>query len=199
MLFNFSILSIDDYSSLENTMNIRLLSVVGVTMIVTGCTSAPATVHYLPSSTMSIVGEVKIGNFKYSPGENNKKIKANQIRNTALGTILLENNIDDHFEVALFSESEFVGLEVKECDNEVSGDIIEFLIDDLGYSIDWTLEVNYVLKGSDGNDCYNKIHKIEKNSDKFTNSLGVLKEVMKLNIEEALKDEDFVGCVTHKI
>ena len=179
-------------------MKIRLLNIIAFVLICTGCANAPATVHYVPSSAMSIVGEIKIGDFKYSPGENNKKIKANQIRNTALGTILLENNIDEHFETALFSESEFVGLDVKECDNEMSGDIIEFLIDDLGYSIDWTLEVNYVLKGEDGNDCYNKVHKIEKNSDKFTNSLGVLKEVMKLNIEEALKDEDFIGCVTHK-
>ncbi len=179
-------------------MKIRTLSAIGIAVILTGCSSAPITLNYAPSSTMSVEGEVKVGDFKYLPGENNKKIKPNQIRNTAMGSILLEKNVDEYFETALFTESRFVGLDVKESENQLTGEIIEFLIDDLGYSIDWTLEVNYVMKKSDGSDCYNKIHKIAKNTAKFANPFGTLNEVMKLNIEEALKDEAFVGCVAKK-
>lgn len=176
-------------------MKIRMLSAIGLTAILTGCANAPITLNYAPSSTMSVEGEVKIGDFKYLPGDKNSKIKSNQIRNTAMGSILLEKNVDEYFETALFTESRFVGLKVKESKNELSGDIIEFLIDDLGYSIDWTLEVNYVMKKSDGTDCYNKIHKIEKNTAKFANPFGTLNEVMKLNIEETFKDKDFVNCI----
>ena len=179
-------------------MKIRTLNAVVVALVISGCSSAPIVLNYAPSSTMTLEGEVKVGDFKYLPGENNKKIKPNQIRNTAMGSVLLEKNVDEYFETALFTESRFVGLKVKESENQLTGDIVEFLIDDLGYSIDWTLEVNYVMKKSDGSDCYNKTHKIEKNTAKFANPFGTLNEVMKLNIEEALKDEVFVGCVAKK-
>lgn len=82
-------------------MKIRTLSAIGVAVILTGCSSAPITLNYAPSSTMSVEGEVKVGDFKYLPGENNKNIKPNQIRNTAMGSILLEKNVDEYFETAL--------------------------------------------------------------------------------------------------
>jgi len=179
-------------------MNMRLLSVVTAALLLTGCANAPITLNYAPSSTMSVKGALKVGDFQYLPGkEGKKKVKPNQIRNTAMGEVLLEKNVDEYFESALFTESRFVGINVGDTNNVVSGDIIEFLIDDLGYSIDWTLDVKYIVKSADGSDCYNKVHKIAKNTAKFANPFGTLNEVMKLNIEQAFQDPAFQRCINN--
>ena len=177
---------------------IKLFGILALIAITTGCANAPITLNYAPSSTMSAEGELKVGDFKYLPGENNPKVKPNQIRNTALGSVLLEKNVDEYFETALFIESRFIGLKVKESSNVVSGEIIEFLIDDLGYSIDWTLEVKYLVSNDTGSECYNKVHKIEKKTAKFANPFGILNEIMKLNIEKAFADADFISCVPNQ-
>jgi len=176
--------------------HLKVLGLLIFVAITSGCSTAPITVNYAPSSTMSLEGELKVGDFKYLPGENNPKIKPNQIRNTAIGNILLEKNIDEYFEQALFTESRFVGIKVKETNNVLSGDIVEFLIDDLGYSIDWTLEVKYEVAMEDNETCYSKVHKIEKTTAKFANPFGTLNEVMKLNIEKLFADPEFVKCIS---
>jgi hypothetical protein len=176
----------------------KILAFAAITSMATGCANAPIVINYTPSSTMSVDGELKVGNFRYLPGENNSRIKSNQIRNTAIGNVLFEKNIDEYFETALFTESRFVGIEIKDSSNTVSGEIIEFLIDDLGYNVDWTLEVKYQVSNSDNSECYSKVHKFEKKTAKFANVFGTLNEIMKLNIEQAFKDETFVSCIASK-
>ena len=179
-------------------MNIKVLIILVLAVLLNGCSTAPITVNYAPSSTMTLEGELKVGDFRYLPGEINKDIQPNQIRNTALGSVILEKNIDVYFETAMFTESRFVGIKVKESDTVVSGEIIEFLIDDLGYSIDWALEVKYIVKTEKGTECYNKTHRLDKHTAKFINVFGTLNEVMKLNIEMAFTDTDFASCVAIK-
>ena len=160
-----------------------------------GCSSAPITLNYAPSSTMSVEGSVNVGDFKYLPGEINPEVKPNQIRNTAIGNIVFEKNVDEYFEKAVFTESRFVGISVGKSENELSGEIQEFLIDDLGYSIDWTLKVNYRVNSKGHNTCYEKTHRIKKNTAKFANVFGTLNEIMKLNIEQTFSDQAFLDCI----
>lgn len=177
-------------------MKIKTLAIIGIAAALTGC-AAPITINYAPSSTMSLEGELEVGDFKYLPGINNPSVQPNQIRNTALGSAIFEKNIDEYFETALFTESRFVGIKTKSATNVVSGDIIEFLLDDLGYSVDWTLDVKYVVTQND-KVCFDKVKKIAKNTAKFTNVFGTLNEIIKLNIEQAFADPEFVACVASK-
>ncbi len=64
------------------------------------------------------------------------------------------------------------------------------MIDDLGFSVDWTLDIRYVIDG-----CYDKTHKIEKKTGKFVNVFGSLNEVIKLNIEMLFADPQFKSCI----
>lgn len=180
-------------------MRIKTLSIIGVLAILTGCASQPPIIlDYSPSSTVSVQGEIEVGNFNYLPGQNNSSVRANQIRSTALCKVLTDKSIDEYFESAIIIESNFSGLKVKESQNKLTGDVIEFLIDDLGYDIDWTMEVNYILTKADGNACYDKNHKIEKQTAKFTNTYGTLNEIVRLNIEKVFKDPDFAKCIANK-
>jgi uncharacterized lipoprotein len=164
-------------------------------LVMTGCSTAPVVLNYSPSSTMSVSGTEKVGTFDYTPAKGGK-IKPNQIRNTAMGNIILEKNIHEYFETALYTESRAVGIDVRGARPEVHGTINDFLVDDLGYSVDWTLDVSYVVDvpGSD-KVCYSQTKKTQKHTAKFVNAFGTLNEVMKLNIEELFKDPAYQACI----
>jgi len=170
-------------------MNLKVLAVLALAIFATGCTTQPLTLNYAPTSTMTVEGEMSVGDFRYIPGEA-ENIKPNQIRNTAIGTILFEKNIDQYIETAVFTESRFVGINLKDAGTQITGEINEFLIDDLGFSVDWTLDIRYVI-----DDCYDGTHKIEKKTEKFVNVFGSLNEVIKLNIEMLFDDPEFRSCI----
>lgn len=159
-----------------------------------GCSTAPVVLNYAPSSTMTVKGSDQVGAFDYAPAHAGK-IKPNQIRNTAIGNVMLDKTVDKYFEQALFTESRFVGIAVNGGGPVVHGVINDFLIDDLGYSIDWTLDVTYVVDGQVGAACYTQTKTTNKHTAKFANPFGTLNEVMKQNIEALFSDPAFVSCI----
>lgn len=142
---------------------------------------------------MTLHGQERVGSFRYLPTEQGKA-KPNQIRNTAIGNFMLDKNVAEYFKEALFDESRFVGITMGK-GPEVGGTINEFLIDDLGYSVDWTLDVTYDVKNTDGSKCYTSDKVLKKHTAKFVNAFGTLNEVMKLNIEKLFTDPAFRRCI----
>jgi len=177
-----------------NTKKLRLLSLISgisiAALFLGGCSTPPITLNYAPSSVLTASGNVSVQPFTYLPAQGGK-IKPNQIRNTAMGSVLFEQNIDQLFKDAVFKELRFVGVKLDSTDVSLTGEVQEFLIDDLGYSVDWTLRVNYVVKGKDGAVLYQSTKNVQRRSNKFVNIFGILNEVIKQNIEELIKDEEF--------
>lgn len=177
-------------------MKPALLIIILSTLLFGGCANAPIVLNYSPSSTKTVNGAFGVGDFEYLPSNNSNQIQPNQIRNTAADSLIFEKNVAEYFEEALFKEARFVGINLNNSKNVVSGKITEFFIDDLGFSVDWVLEVNYIVKCNNSQEiCYNKTHKIQKTSQKFAAPLGTHNEIIKLNIEKAFNDEDFVRCI----
>jgi uncharacterized lipoprotein len=169
-----------------------LFSLLLLATAFSGCVST-LPINYAPSSTLSASGSVSVVPFAYAPAES-RKVDPNQIRNTAMGSIHFEQNIDVIFRDAVFKELRFVGVKVDDPTKKLSGTIVEFLIDDLGYSVDWTLTVKYrVTSGSDT--VYERVKEIKRKTAKFANVFGALNETIKLNIEELIKDPDFVSAI----
>lgn len=161
-------------------------------MFLSGCaTTLP--VNYSPSSTMTVSGAVAVAPFTYLPAATGD-VKPNQIRNTAIGNAMFDQNIDVLVRDAVFKELRFVGVDVKGQDKKLSGEIQEFLIDDLGFSVDWTLRVKYVVTDSSGIR-YEGVKETKRNTNKFVNIFGSLNETIKLNVEELLKDSAFVQTI----
>jgi len=151
--------------------------------------------HYSPSSTLSAEGAVAVSSFSYSASTSGA-IQPNQIRNTAMGTILFDKDIAKVFEEAVFTEFRFVGIKVASEKLEITGDIQEFLIDDLGFSVDWTLRVKYQIKNKQsGEIAYTEVKELKKTTEKFGNIFGALNEVIKLNIESLIRDEKFKALI----
>lgn len=174
-------------------MTFSRMALLGGCIVLGGC-AGPIVLNYAPSSTLSVKGAEKVGTFDYAPAKGGK-IKPNQIRNTAMGNILVEKPIHEYFEKAMFTESRFVGIDVSSGGPIVHGTIDEFLIDDLGYSVDWTLNVTYVVDGADGKPCFRSQKKLARHTAKFANVFGTLNEVVKDNIELLFKDQAFVACI----
>jgi len=173
---------------------VRLLFASAAALALVGCAPAPIVLNYAPSSTMTVKGSESVSGFDYLPAAKGK-VKPNQIRNTAIGNVYLEKNVGEYFKQAFFTESRFVGINV-DGGPVVHGKINEFLIDDLGYSIDWTLDVTYVVDGASADEpCFKKDKAIKRHTAKFANVFGTLNEVMKQNIEEVFKDPAFVKCI----
>jgi hypothetical protein len=165
-----------------------------ILIALSGCATLP--VNYAPSSTLSASGSVSVDRFEYAPAQNGK-VKPNQIRNTAMGKIRLEQNIGLLFHDCVFKELRFVGLKVNDPNRKLTGVIQEFLIDDLGYTADWSLVVTYRVTAG-GKTTYEGTKKVERSKTKFVaaNVFSVLlKETIKQNIEELIKDPAFLTAV----
>ncbi|MCP3041677.1 hypothetical protein [Xanthomonas euvesicatoria] len=172
----------------------RLFAVALFLLVLAGCASRPIPLNYTPSSVLTADGKVQVKSFEYLPAHAGQ-IKPNQIRNTAMGNILFEKNIDVIMRDAVFSELRLVGIKMDKGGNALSGKVEEFLIDDLGYSVDWTLRVRYIVTNPQGKVIYDQVKIIQRNTNKFVNIFGALNETIKLNIEKTIQDPAFISAI----
>ena len=162
-------------------------------ILLSGCATTTLPVNYSPSSIMTVSGAVAVAPFTYLPAINGK-VAPNQIRNTAIGSAKFDQNIDVLIRDAVFKELRFVGVNVTDQDTKLSGEIQEFLIDDLGFSVDWTLTIKYFVTDSSGVR-YEAVKETKRNTSKFANVFGSLNETIKFNVEELLKDPAFSRAI----
>lgn len=177
---------------MSSVKTLALLSVLAI-LSLSGCGTATVPMNYAPSSVMTVKGSVAVAPFTYLPASTGE-VKPNQIRNTAIGNIYFEQNIDTIIRDSVFKEFRFVGIKVEDQDRKISGEIQEFLIDDLGYSIDWILRIKYVVTDSTGV-TYEATKEIKRNTNKFANVFGALNETIKLNVEDLLNDPKFIQSI----
>ncbi|MCL1635977.1 hypothetical protein M2650_15240 [Luteimonas sp. SX5] len=167
---------------------------LGMALALGGCASN-IPLNYAPSSVMSAEGALTVTDFRYLPAISGK-VKPNQIRNTAIGNAYFDQNVDVFFKDAVFKELRFVGMKLNDPNKVLGGEIDEFLIDDLGYSVDWTLRVKYVVtEAGTGKVMYESTKTTQRKTSKFANVFGALNETIKLNVEEAMKDPQFMAAV----
>jgi len=173
-------------------MAILLLS--GVTMsLVQGCARIP--LSYVPGSIRKASGSVSVSNFKYLPAEP-AKVKPFQIRNTALGNLKFDKNIDIFFRDAFFAELGLVGVKPGDKTRVLDGEIEDFLIDESTSSADWTLKVHYQVKNRQtGHIVYASTKTTQRKASKLVNVSSAINEMIRLNIEELLQDEEFIKAI----
>jgi uncharacterized lipoprotein len=187
----------DDSRKRNNPFEILTHPLWGITLLflIGGCAPAAIPLNYSPSSVLTGSGATGVSTFSYLPAVKGK-VEPNQIRNTAMGDLKFDQNIDVYFKDAVFKELRFVGIKVDAKDRMLTGEITEFLIDDLGYSVDWTLNVRYLVKKGEGGAVLYDSEKVTKrNTAKFANPFGALNETIKLNIDEMIKDNAFIKAI----
>lgn len=178
----------------------RLLvsTAVLLTLVLSGCATAPIPINYAPSSVKSAAGTLSVSDFSYFPSSSSapKQVDSNQIRNTAMGEIKIDRDVSKFIRDAVFSELRFVGIKTNDPSKILSGEIEEFLIDDLGYSVDWTLRVKYTLTDTASRKVvFSSTKNTQRNTSKFANVFGALNETVKINVEQLIDDADFVKAI----
>lgn len=140
-----------------------LALMVMVVSLMTGCAATLPTNSYTPQNIVRVEGSIAVENFHYLPAEQGK-VKANQIENTAVGSMYISSDVSEFVRRATALELEKSGIVLNEaCPIALSGEIIEFKADDFGYSIDWTLRLRYIIKNKATNEIlYDKIISPEK-------------------------------------
>jgi len=187
----------------SSTARSRCLASAALTLglITVGCSSPQALpVNYAPSSVMTATGTVSVTDFTYLPSEvappGKTVVATNQIRNTAMGDIKIDRDVKVFVRDAIFSELRLVGIKTTENSRVLKGEIEEFLIDDLGYNVDWTLRINYTItESATKKELYSSVKNIQRRTAKFANVFGALNETIKLNAEELLKDPLFIKAI----
>lgn len=119
-----------------------------------GCAITVPTGSYIPQNYVRYEnsGSVEVGPFVYLPLTQGKVKKANELKNTALGTIHISSDVAEFVRRATALEFEKTGLQIKDSSNLlVTGEIIEFTMDALGYSIDLIYSVKYIIRDKSTN------------------------------------------------
>jgi hypothetical protein len=158
------------------------------------CGSAPVPVNYAPSSILSNTGSLSVAPFSYAPAEPAAPhpVAADQIRNTAMGDVRIDREVRVFVRDAVFAELRFTGIKTDDRTRTLNGQIEEFLMDDLGYSVDWTLRIKYWLTDSaTRKTVVVTVKEIRRTTAKFVNIFGALNETIKLNVEALMVDPAF--------
>lgn len=135
-----------------------------------GCAGTLPTNSYIPQNFIRIEGKTDLGNFSYKPFEEKKVNKPNQIQNKAIGSIYIASNVADYVKRGTALELEKSGIVI---DNStpyaIEGNVVEFMADDIGYSVHWTYIIQYIIKNkADGVILFDKTFKPDmKKTGKF--------------------------------
>lgn len=176
---------------------IRILIFTLILFSLTGCATSPISMNYAPSSLLKLNGNLNISKFKYKPFLD-KKVDENEIRKTTVGSFLIENSISNFIENAIKLEFRFMGADINTPSiNTLEGEIIDFLFDDLGFSVDTTLSINYILN-KNNKTCFQRIIKTKRTAAKFINPTGFVAEVIKNNIEDLAQSQELINCLNSK-
>ncbi|MPQ58454.1 hypothetical protein [Duganella sp. FT27W] len=173
-------------------------SIAVAALVLTGCANHPAPVNYAPTSTKTIQGSLSVAPFTYLPATPKaaKVVPANVIRNTAMGEIKIDKDVSVFVRDAVFLELRTMGAKIDNPAKVLNGEIEEFLVDDLGYSIDWTLRIKYTVTDTSSTKVlFSSVKNTQRKTAKFVNPFGAMNETIKLNTEQLVDDPEFMKAI----
>jgi uncharacterized lipoprotein len=162
-------------------------------LVLAGCTTI-LPLSYSPTSKLSASGSVAIGEFKYLPAQSGR-VEPNQIQNTAWDDLVFDREIGAFFRDAVFQELRRIGVTAESGTRTLWGEVREFLIDDLGASVDWTIRVLYRV--TEGRKTLYESEKItRRRTAKFGDPFETMNQSVRLNIEEVISDPVFLKAIS---
>jgi hypothetical protein len=168
-----------------------------VAALLTGCAGPGVPTNYAPASIKSASGNLSVGSFQYvAKDRNGNPMAPDIIRNTALGTVRLDRSVATYVRDGVFAELRIMGVKVNDPAKVLTGVVEEFLVDDLGYSVDWTLRVKYTLTDSATKAVlYDAVKSTNRKTAKMVNPFGALNETLKLSAEQLVDDVTFTNAI----
>lgn len=119
-----------------------------------GCSAKIPTDVYTPQGATLYENNnpIDIGGFVYEPIKT-LGMEPNQIQNTAIGSVYLSTSVAEMVRNITMLELQKSGMSIDyNTDLVVSGDILEFKADDVGYTVHWTYAVHYKISRKNTNE-----------------------------------------------
>lgn len=177
---------------------VSLLAMLMASLLFQGCAEGLIPVNYSPGSVKSASGALSVAEFKYLPSMPTAQdpIPSNLIMNTAMGEVTIDRDVKTFVRDAIFAELRFVGIRMNGKSKVLTGDIEEFVMDDLGFSTDWTLRIHYHVHATATNrEVYQSVKTVRRNTAKFINVFGALNETIRQNAEQLIDDPEFIKAI----
>lgn len=164
-----------------------------------GCGGVTLTLPYQPVTTAEVKGNVEVETFKYYPKDG---FAQNQVRNTALGKLYLTENVDDFITNAVRRELRQATLSLKQgAKCKLQGEINDFALDDLGYSVTYISNIHYTLSDNSGTALYDNIVDVNFKTSKFLVAQAVFANVNKAisdNVDKFINDPVLQKAIADK-
>lgn len=172
------------------------ITVLVVSFGIVGCAGTLPTNSYTPQNIVRVEGKSDIGNFTYQPYAEQKVKKPNQIQNKAIGSIYISSNVADYVKRGTALELEKSGIIIDDTTPyAIEGNVLEFMADDIGYSIHWTYAIQYTIKNKNDNKIlFDKtFHPEMKKTGKFglpTDYANIVAEIVLSGYELFIREPD---------
>ena len=144
---------------------------------------------YQPVTTQEFKGAVTVNDFDYRPKDG---VKPNEIRETAVGTILMTENVGTYYSNALRRELRQAGLSLTAGRCTLAGIVHDFAIESLGFSATYISDVEYRLQTPGGEQTGR--YQVKFETSKFLDPSLIVANVQKTvsdNIGQMLADPAF--------
>jgi len=170
----------------------KKLALISILMGLAGCSSElTLTLPYTPQTTEEMKGNVSVADFKYFPKPG---VRQDEIPDTAAGKILLTETVGQFVTKAVKREFHQAGLTESGHVCSLDGEINEFSVDALGFSVDYKSDIRYILYDRSQHVLFDNVEKVGFNASKFVTPEIVISNLNKTiadNINKLLTDEEF--------
>jgi hypothetical protein len=172
-------------------------SIATVATIAFFCAACSATLpaQYEPQSIVRVKGTSYVGSFEYQPYLDGD-VERNQISSTVVNAIYMGSHVDEFVRRATALEMEMSGIDLNtNADRVVTGRITELTIDALGFSIDWSYEIEYsIVDREDGTVLFRRSYVADpRTTGKFglpSDYTSALNDLVRDPIEQFLRDQE---------
>lgn len=163
-----------------------------------GCALAPPpiTITYSPSTDISASGSVSVAEFNYLPASQGL-VAPNQVSDSGSADLLVSRRLDELFKESVLAEFELSGINVDNAKRILTGEIIDFYVDDIS-TMHWTLVVEYQVTNDPSGAVLYQSRKITKRSSRTFGNESLC-QIFRENIEALLKDPQFIGVINKPI
>lgn len=174
-----------------------VLMVCAIVGLASGC-SVTVPLPYSPESGYELDGGAAVENFDYKPP---RPLPSNQVRNTAVGDIFLAVPVGTHVANAVRKEFKYSWLSTKaDSDCYVSGIVYDFALEDLGFSINYKSDIEYVISEKlTSLEIFRNRYKVNLRGAKGDpNTIENINKMLSENIGKFMADPGFQGLFPAK-
>lgn len=177
----------------------KVMGSVTLALSVSAC-SGTLPASYTPQTFVALPHtKAAVGQFNYLP-EDEGKVRSNQIQNTAIGQILIGEDISTYVKRATALELQKGGTHVDSTSGKVvSAQVNKLLADDLGYSVRWSYSVTYDVSTKAGNQLFSKTYNAKpRKTGKFSmpaDFVAVFNALITDGVEQFMADVKQTGVL----